>query len=67
MNNTQLKMQIENAIPDGYKRTEVGVIPKDWEAKNSVNCLNHRFIAELCEKKTSFLLSECRMSAKMHN
>jgi len=33
MNNTQLKMQIENAIPDGYKRTEVGVIPKDWEAK----------------------------------
>lgn len=34
MNNKKLKNKTKNFIPIGYKKTEVGIIPEDWDVKN---------------------------------
>jgi len=30
-------MKEKNKIPEGYKQTEVGVIPKDWKVDKLIN------------------------------
>ena len=33
--------ELSEEVPVGYKRTEVGVIPEDWMARNLGSCLRH--------------------------
>jgi type I restriction enzyme, S subunit len=39
MDNDQLTIDNSQLVPAGYKRTEVGVIPEDWDVDKLGNCL----------------------------
>ncbi len=40
MSQTNVNSNVQKAIPDGYKRTEVGIIPDDWEVKTIAEIAN---------------------------
>jgi len=43
----------ERTVPVGYKQTEVGVIPEDWEVKNLESLL--KFVVEKAHLDFSFI------------
>ena len=44
---TEIKQRKNGQVPDGYKKTKVGVVPKEWEITHF-----KRMFSRLCRKNT---------------
>lgn len=57
----QIKKRIEQIrqgeVPEGYKRTKVGIVPEEWETKNLANYMPERNDVKLIQMNNFFLIT----------